>query len=118
MNYMDTAVVIPAYCPAAALVPITETLADAGCHVIGVSVLNNNITTAAMDLSHFAPMTAIRLFFIGMMAASLYAIVLGPTTLEVPQEPLGIMNFNVYACAIGIALVVGMQVYRNHMERA
>lgn len=56
-------------------------------------------------------------FILGMMAASLYAIVLGPTTLEVPQEPLGIMNFSVYACAIGIALVASMQVYRNHMER-
>lgn len=56
-------------------------------------------------------------FILGMMEASLYAIVLGPTTLEVPQEPLGLKNFNVYACTLGIALVVGMQVYRNHMEQ-
>lgn len=167
-----------------------------GIIVIAVSVVNQNVTTAAMDLSTFTPLLAIRLFLIGMvaisamflpgisgstmllifgaympimnalhelmqfhfstlpailvfmlglaagaasvvrliqigleyhrpqmvyfilgmMAASLYAIVLGPTTLEVPQAPLGLSNFNVYACALGIALVAGMQVYRMRMD--
>lgn len=68
-----------------------------------------------IGLERFCPQMVY--FILGMMAASLYAIVLGPTTLEVPQEPLGLKNFNVYEGALGIALVVGMQVYRNHMEQ-
>lgn len=53
-------------------------------------------------------------FIIGMMAASLYAIAMGPTTLDVPQAPLSLSNFNGIACLIGIALVVGMQTVKMH----
>lgn len=53
-------------------------------------------------------------FILGMMVASLYAVVMGPTTLENPQAPLGFYNFNVWACLIGVALVVGMQAVKLH----
>ena len=53
-------------------------------------------------------------FIIGMMAGSLYAVVMGPTTLDVPQAPLGISNFSLLACLIGVALVVGMQAVKMH----
>lgn len=48
-------------------------------------------------------------FILGMMVASLYAIVMGPTTLTVPQTPLGPSNFSLAACLIGAGLVLGMQ---------
>lgn len=46
---------------------------------------------------------------IGMMIGSFYAIVMGPTTLDVSQAALSIGNFNIIACIVGIALVLGMQ---------
>jgi putative membrane protein len=58
-------------------------------------------------LSHFRPQMIY--FILGMMAASLYAIVMGPATLAVPQEILNLGNFSFPACLIGFILVVSMQ---------
>ncbi len=46
---------------------------------------------------------------LGMMLASFYAIVQGPTTLDIPQTALNLGNFQLLACLIGVALVVSMQ---------
>lgn len=56
-------------------------------------------------------------FIIGMMAASLYAIVMGPTTLDVPQAALSLSNFSILACVIGVVLVLGMQAVKVHEMR-
>ncbi|MGI6117272.1 MAG: DUF368 domain-containing protein [Bilifractor sp.] len=56
-------------------------------------------------------------FILGMMAASLYAIVMGPTTLDVPKAALSLSNFDGIACVIGIALVIGMQAVKMHDGR-
>jgi putative membrane protein len=53
-------------------------------------------------------------FIIGMMAGSLYAIIMGPTTLDIPKEPLNVSNFSIIACVIGVALVIFMQVVKIH----
>lgn len=53
-------------------------------------------------------------FILGMMAASVYAIVMGPTTLDVPASPLGFSNFSIPACLIGAGLVLGMEAVKNH----
>ena len=46
---------------------------------------------------------------IGLMLGSLFAIVMGPTTLENPEPPLSIGTFNWIAFFIGIALIVLLQ---------
>ena len=46
---------------------------------------------------------------IGMMIGSFYAIIMGPTTLALPQAPLSFGTFNIPACVLGLALVLGMQ---------
>ena len=46
---------------------------------------------------------------LGMMIGSFYAIVLGPTTLSVPEPAMSFQTFHVIACVVGIALVLGMQ---------
>ncbi|MGI6511405.1 MAG: DUF368 domain-containing protein [Catenisphaera adipataccumulans] len=63
-------------------------------------------------LSHYRPQMIY--FILGMMLASLYAIVMGPTTLDVPQAPLSFSNFSFLACVIGIVLVIGMQAVKLH----
>ncbi len=46
---------------------------------------------------------------LGMMIGSFYAIVMGPTTLTVPEPAMSFHTFHVLACVVGVALVLGMQ---------
>ena len=50
---------------------------------------------------------------LGMMLGSFYAIVQGPTTLDVPKAAMQLHNFQITACLIGILLVLGMQVAKE-----
>ena len=60
---------------------------------------------------------------IGMMIGSLYAIVIGPTTLKVPQEVMSIHTFNIVYFILGILIVFGLQkmkelpFYKREMEK-
>lgn len=51
---------------------------------------------------------------LGMMVGLFYAIVMGPTTLEVSQAPLALGNFNIFFCIIGCALILGMEFAKKH----
>lgn len=46
---------------------------------------------------------------IGLMLGSLYAIVMGPATLDAPQPPLSFSTFNILFFIIGGIIIVGMQ---------
>lgn len=48
-----------------------------------------------------------------MMAGSLYAIGMGPTTLEIPQAPLNVGNFSLIPAIIGVVLVFGMKMIKE-----
>ena len=50
---------------------------------------------------------------LGMMIGSFYAIIMGPTTLEVPQGALNPGSFQIVSAAIGVALVLGMQIIKE-----
>lgn len=54
---------------------------------------------------------------LGMMIGSFFAIVMGPTTLDMPREALGFGNFHIIAAAAGLALVLGMQIMKERSER-
>lgn len=53
---------------------------------------------------------------LGMMVGSFYAIVMGPTTLEVPKAAMNLGNFQITACLVGILLVLGMQFAKEKSE--
>lgn len=53
---------------------------------------------------------------LGMMTGSLYAICMGPTTLEIPQKPVSVDNFSLIAAVVGVVLVFGMQMIREKSE--
>lgn len=53
---------------------------------------------------------------LGMMIGSFYAIVMGPTTFEIPQEPLNLSNFSIVAAIIGLVLVLGMQFVKERKQ--
>ena len=53
-----------------------------------------------------------------MMAGSLYAIVMGPTTLETALPPLSFGTFHILACELGLALVLGLQLLKEKTENS
>ena len=53
---------------------------------------------------------------IGLMIGSLYAIVMGPTTLDVPQEPMNISTFSIIFFIIGGAIIFGLQKLKTILE--
>lgn len=54
---------------------------------------------------------------IGLMIGSLYSIVKGPTTLDVPQDAMSLHTFNIIFFIIGGAVIFGLQKLRSVMEK-
>lgn len=54
---------------------------------------------------------------IGLMIGSLYAIVMGPTTLEVPQAPMNFDTFYIVFFIIGAGVILGLQLLQNFTKK-
>ena len=54
---------------------------------------------------------------IGMMIGSLYAIVIGPTTLKEPKDPMSFGTFSIVFFIIGAAIVFGIQVAKSVYDK-
>ena len=54
---------------------------------------------------------------IGLMIGSLYAIVMGPTTLEVAREPMGFSTFSIIFFIIGGAIIFGLEKFKHALEK-
>ena len=54
---------------------------------------------------------------IGLMIGSLYAIVMGPTTLEVPKKHLDFNTFNILFFIIGILIIFGLEQLKKVLEK-
>lgn len=84
----------------------------------GCGVLTGAVTVVKIIkvcLEKFRPQTIYMI--LGMMIASFYEIVTGPTTLEAPQEALSFENFHITWIAVGVALVLGMQMIKERSKR-
>lgn len=55
---------------------------------------------------------------IGLMIGSIYAVIMGPTTLDVPQPAMTFETFHVLAFVIGAAIIIGMQMLKGRKEEA
>lgn len=55
---------------------------------------------------------------LGLMLGSLYAIVMGPTTLDIPQAPIRADTFHIVAFMIGIVILGGSEFVKKYMERS
>ena len=53
-----------------------------------------------------------------MMLGSLYAIIVGPTTLKVPQHAMTLSDFHVLWFVLGIAVMLGLEALKKHMQKA
>lgn len=52
-----------------------------------------------------------------MMLGSLYAIVVGPTTLKVPQHAMTISDFHLLGFALDIAVMLGLEALKKHTQK-
>ena len=61
---------------------------------------------------------AVMWFILGLMIGSLYAIAMGPVSLQTPQPPLSAATFRPLAFLLGVGLLVGLELLRRRMERS
>lgn len=54
---------------------------------------------------------------IGMMIGSLFSIVMGPTTLEVPQTAMNFSTFNILFFIIGGVIIIGLQAFKMFLNK-
>lgn len=54
---------------------------------------------------------------IGLMIGSIYPVILGPTTLEVPKDPMTFGTFSIVFFFIGGAVIIGLQKFKEFMEK-
>lgn len=55
---------------------------------------------------------------IGMMIGSIYSIIQGPTTLDVPQNAMSFGTFNIIAFIIGALIIGGLQAFKMYAEKS
>lgn len=88
-----------------------------GLMFFGGGVLAGAVTVVKairVCLEKYRPQTVYTI--LGMMTGSLYAIGMGPTTLEISKAPLDIGNFHFIAAAAGILLIFGLQKVKAVLE--
>lgn len=84
-----------------------------GCGILAGTV--TVVKVIRICLEKFRPQTVY--VILGMMIGSLYAIAMGPTTLEIPKQPLSLKNFCLIEAIVGVVLVFGMQMIREKSRR-
>ena len=85
--------------------------------VFGLGVLTGAVTVVKIIricLERFHSQTMYMI--LGMMIGSIYSIIMGPTTLKMPQEALSLGSFCIPAAIIGLGLVTGMYLVKEWGE--
>lgn len=62
-------------------------------------------------------MGSVMYMVLGMMIGSVYAIIIGPTTLKVPQHAMGLSDFSIVWFIIGILSVLALSMFKAHAGR-
>ena len=86
-----------------------------GLFALGFGVL------AGIGLSIHAIRAALRKYrpqmvwlILGLMAGSLYAIMMGPASIDVPQSPVSLQTFDAVGFFLGIAILLGLEALRKY----
>ena len=54
---------------------------------------------------------------IGLMIGSIYAIIMGPTTLEIPRNSMSLSTFNIIFFILGAAIIIGLDKVKNILSK-
>ena len=86
--------------------------------VFGFGIITGILTTIKLIKKSLEKYRSQTIYFIlGLMIGSIYPVILGPTTLEVPQSALGIQTFSILFFLIGGAIIFGMQKFKEIVEK-
>ena len=86
--------------------------------IFGVGVITGILTTIKLIKKSLEKYRSQTIYFIlGLMIGSIYPVILGPTTLEVPQEALSIKTFSILFFLIGGVVIFGMQKFKEMVEK-
>ena len=62
-------------------------------------------------------MGSVMYMVLGMMIGSVYAIIIGPTTLKVPQHAMGLSDFSIVWFIVGVLSVLALSMFKAHAGR-
>ena len=86
--------------------------------IFGVGVITGILTTIKLIKKSLEKYRSQTIYFIlGLMIGSIYPVILGPTTLEVPQDALSIKTFSILFFLIGGVVIFGMQKFKEMVEK-
>lgn len=86
--------------------------------IFGLGVITGILTTIKLIKKALQKYRTQTIYFIlGLMVGSIYPVILGPTTLEVPQEALSIKTFSILFFLIGGVVIFGMQKFKEMVEK-
>lgn len=93
-----------------------ETILKVGCFGVGVILgILLVIRLVKRSLEKFRSQTVYAI--IGLMLGSLYAVVMGPQSLDTPQPAMTVDTFSILFFVIGGAVIFGLQVMQYFMEK-
>ncbi|WP_300349715.1 DUF368 domain-containing protein [Clostridium sp.] len=85
--------------------------------VFALGVLTGIITTIRLIKFLLSNYRAKMIYFIiGLMIGSIYAVFMGPTTLEIPKAAMNLSSFNLLFFLIGGGLIIGLQQLKVYLE--
>ncbi len=85
--------------------------------LFGIGILLGIITTVKIVKISLTKHRASTVSFIfGLIIAAIYSIILGPTTLEIPEAPLSLKTFNIFAFILGISIILLLQIIKTRKQ--
>ncbi len=80
-------------------------------NVLGIALVIK-LVKAAID--HYRSATIYTI--IGLMLGSIFAVIMGPKTLETPHDPLSFSTFSILFFILGIGFIIGLEQLRKYLE--
>lgn len=86
--------------------------------IFGLGVITGILSTIKLIKFLLSKYRSAMIYLIlGLMLGSLYAVFMGPTTLEVPQPAMNLSSFNWIFFIIGGALIIVLEKFKNILEK-
>ena len=86
--------------------------------IFGLGVITGILSTIKLIKFLLSKYRSAMIYLIlGLMLGSLYAVFMGPTTLEVPQPAMNLSSFNWIFFIIGGALIIALEKFKNILEK-
>lgn len=86
--------------------------------IFGVGVIVGILSTIKL-IRHFLETARPQMIYLilGLMIGSLYAVIMGPTTLEVPKAPMSWDTFSILFFIVGGVIIIGLEQFSKFIEK-